>query len=256
MSIREPWIRRMGFLRDQEGIINRYLREKGNWDPHLNHTKEFIIRCFRDDRIQTVAVLGSGWLLDVPLEEMARRFTAIYLVDIRHPPQIRKKVESMNRVKLIEADLTGGAVEQIWKRIHRQRLRDPEEIIGDLVFTPPLRLLRPDAHISVNLLNQLDILLCDYLGKRRHFQQQHLHHLRSWLQNTHLDWIRSLPGCIVTDTVEINRDKTGAESRINLIYCDLPKGNHADTWIWEFDSMGTYRSGNITSMEVQAVEWS
>jgi len=109
MSIREPWIRRMGFLRDQEGIMNRYLREKGNWDPHLNHSKEFILRCFRDDRIQTVAVLGSGWLLDVPLDEMAKRFSTIYLVDIRHPPQIRKKVEPMSRVRLIEADLTGGA---------------------------------------------------------------------------------------------------------------------------------------------------
>jgi hypothetical protein len=162
----------------------------------------------------------------------------------------------MSRVRLVEADLTGGAVEQIWKRVHGQRLRDPEEIIRDLAFTPPLKQLKPDAHISVNLLNQLDILLCDYLFKQRHFQQEHLLRLRSWLQSNHLDWIRGLPGCIVTDTVEINRDKSGNESRNNLIYCDLPKGIRSTSWIWEFDSLGTYRSGNRTSMEVRAVEWS
>jgi hypothetical protein len=246
----------MGFHRDQEGIMNRYLREKGNWDSHLNHSKEFIIQCFRDERIQTVAVLGSGWLLDVPLDKMTERFSTIYLVDIRHPPQVRKRVESMKRVKLVETDLTGGAIEQLWKRIHRQRLRDPEEIIRDLAFTPPLEQLQPDAHISVNLLNQLDILLCDYLEKRRHFQQQPLIRLRSWLQKTHLDWIMSRPGCVITDTVEVNRDKSGIESRKNLIYCDLPEGIHSSAWMWEFDSRGTYHSGNQTRMEVRAVEWS
>ncbi len=35
-------IRRMGFIRDQEGIMNRYLRERSNWDRHLQHTRSFI----------------------------------------------------------------------------------------------------------------------------------------------------------------------------------------------------------------------
>jgi hypothetical protein len=56
--------------------------------------------------------------------------------------------------------------------------------------------------------------------------------------------------------VEINRDRSGKESRKNLIYCDLPSGIRTDTWKWAFDSHGTYRSGSLTHMEVQAVEWS
>ena len=36
----------------------------------------------------------------------------IYLVDIYHPIQIRKKTAAMSQVELIEEDLTGGAIEQ------------------------------------------------------------------------------------------------------------------------------------------------
>jgi hypothetical protein len=256
MRKREPWIRRMGFLRDQDGIMNRYMREKAGWDPHLKRTRGFINGSLKDERINTVAVLGSGWLLDVPLEEMTTRFATIYLVDIRHPPQVRKRVENLNQVKLIDTDLTGGIMEQLWNVTRRHRRIEPDQILERLVFNPPLGELKPDALISVNLLNQLDSLPCEYLERSGHFQQHSLLRLRSWLQKAHLDWISKGPGCIITDTVEINRDRSGNESRKKLIYCDLPSGIRADSWKWAFDSKGTYRSGSLTHMEVQAVEWS
>lgn len=253
---RKPWIRRMGYLRDQDGIMNRYLRERKGWDPHLNRTKAFINQSLRREGIQSVAVLGSGWLLDVPLEEMLEHFTTVYLADIRHPPQIRKRVEGLSGVILVETDLSGGIMEQLWRWNRRSSSMDPEEIMDHLVFTPPLGPLQPDAYISVNLLNQLDIIPCDYLEKSGHFQQQTILRFRTWLQKAHLDWITTAPGCLITDTVEINRDKSGHESRKNLIYCNLPSGFRSESWKWEFDTQGTYRSGSLTHMEVRAVEWS
>ena len=147
-------------------------------------------------------------------------------------------------------------MEQLWKWNPRSSTTDPEEIVDHLVFTPPLGQLQPDALISVNLLNQLDIIPCDYLERSGHFQQQSLLRFRTWLQKAHLDWITAGPGCLITDTVEINRNKSGGESRKKLIYCDLPRGIHTDSWKWEFDTQGTYRSGSLTHMEVEAVEWS
>ena len=35
-----------------------------------------------------VTVLGSGWLLDLPLAEMLEKTEMIYLVDIVHPPEV------------------------------------------------------------------------------------------------------------------------------------------------------------------------
>ena len=60
-------LRRMGYIRDQEGIMNRYIREKMHWDQHLEKTREFINASFSDKSIETVAVLGSGWLVDIIL---------------------------------------------------------------------------------------------------------------------------------------------------------------------------------------------
>ena len=88
----------MGYLRDQDGVMNRYLSERGNWNEHLDLTKDFIAQSFIQKELDTVAILGSGWLLDVPLEKLIPRFKHIYLVDIWHPRQIRRKVAALDSV--------------------------------------------------------------------------------------------------------------------------------------------------------------
>ncbi|MGW8314163.1 MAG: hypothetical protein ACWGNV_01075 [Bacteroidales bacterium] len=255
MSDRGGRVRRMGFIRDQEGIMNRYLRESDNWGPHLDHTRTFINQSFIKTAPETVAILGSGWLLDVPLDELRKRFRKIFLADIRHPPQIRKKVARMPEVDLIEADLTGGAVEQVWQSYRRGKHPDLHALLERLTFTPPLVKESPGAIISVNLLNQLDILICDYLNRQGHFQQSELLPVRAWLQEHHITWISSFPGCIITDTTEICLDSAGREDRKSLIYCDLPEGFRHESWEWEFDAQGTYHRGSRTRMVVRAVEW-
>ena len=55
----------------------------------------------------SIAVLGSGWLLDVPLDHLCSGLEQVYLVDINHPPQIRKKAERLDNV-----DPAGGGSER------------------------------------------------------------------------------------------------------------------------------------------------
>jgi hypothetical protein len=248
-------IRRMGYLRDQDGIMNRYLREKSNWDRHLTHTREFIKDSFRDPALKSVAVLGSGWLLDVPLEELCKRFEQVYLVDIHHPVQIRKKVEPMKEVKLIEMDLSGGAIEQLRKIVRKKAKLKGSELVEQLTLQPPLEHIGPDAVISVNLLNQLDIILCDYMSKHGYFQQEDPDLLRSALQKFHLQWITDTPGCLISDVEEISHDKKGNSTSKSLLFTTLPEGKRRDSWTWEFDTRGTYLTNSLTTMVVKAVEW-
>ncbi len=255
MTTRKRPFRRMGYFRDQDGIMNRYLRESNRWAPHLERTRAFINAAFMDRTPESVAVLGSGWLLDVPLEEMRKRYRKIYLADIRHPPQIRKRVSGMPEVELIETDLTGGAVEQVWSSVRKRKGIDPEAVADALAFSPPLGACSPGAFISVNLLNQLDILVCDYLQKHGPFQQNELVPVRRRLQEDHLSWIGGIPGCLITDTVEIQVDNEGKETHKSLIFCDLPKGLREEEWEWEFDSRQTYRPGRRIRMNVKALEW-
>ncbi len=248
-------IKRMGFQRDQEGIMNRYLRERSHWESHLEKTRNFIRTSLPDNNIASVAVLGSGWLLDIPLEELVQRFEKIYLVDIFHPPQIRNKVRNIKKVDLLEADLSGGAIEQLWQITRSKGAITDEHLADEIILVPPLVHLNVDAFISANLLNQLDIIACDFLFKKGYFQQQSPDHLRSRIQAFHIEWITRTAGCIITDTMEINLPDTGEESVKSLLHTELPDGFRSEEWIWEFDTHGTYNTGTLTSMQVQAVEW-
>lgn len=181
----------MGFVKDQEGIMNRYMRESSHWAKHLERTRNFISGSFTHSNAETVAVLGSGWLLDVPLDKLLSRYKQIYLVDIHHPVQIRKKTAGMKQIELIEEDLTGGAIEQIWLLLKEHtNLRPDGDLSNHISLKTPLAHIHPDAIISVNLLNQLDIILCDYILKQRHFQQSTLTPFRAAIQAFHLNWIQ------------------------------------------------------------------
>ena len=250
-------IRRMGFIKDQQGVMNRFIRESSGWETHLEKTRSFISGSFHQTKAETVAVLGSGWLLDVPLDDLIKRFRIIYLVDIHHPIQIRKKTAAMNRVELVEEDLTGGAVVQIWERLRKSKKPMQEGLLnGQINLETPLAGIHPDAFISVNVLDQLDAFLCDYVMKQRRFQQESLAPLRATIQAFHLDWIKKKPGCLITDTIEEVVDRKGNRTSKRLLYTDLPDGIRYDNWRWDFDTTGTYHPGSRTHMEVQAVEWS
>lgn len=252
---RKKIIRRIGYIRDQRGIMNRYIREKGPWEQHLEHTRTFIRSSFREKDIESVAVLGSGWLLDIPLEDLNTRFKQIYLVDIHHPPQIRKKVEAMKNIKLLETDLSGGAINQIWRGVQSKGIHFIDQILEEISLTPPLLNIHPDAVVSVNLLNQLDIILCEFLEKQGVVQPELIESFRSRLQAFHLQWITTCPGCLVTDTIEVSTDHNGKESFKSLLYTNLPEGHRSNHWSWDFDTHGTYMPGVHTRMEVQAIEW-
>ena len=251
----------MGYLRDQQGIMNRYLRESSNWKTHLEKTRAFVAQSFKtasrkSNQWESVAVLGSGWLLDVPLNDLLHDFSTVYLVDIHHPPQVRKKVENRKEVKLIEADLTGGAIEQVRKFTEKRGAGSLKAFIDSIELLPPLPEIEPSAIASVNLLNQLDIHICDHLIKKGHSNPELLKGLRKLVQAFHLEWISKHPGCLITDTREISTDKHGNEKSDSLLFTPLPKGIRGDSWSWDFDSSGRYRPGMRSRMEVQAVEWS
>ncbi|TFH27752.1 MAG: hypothetical protein E4H10_02795 [Bacteroidia bacterium] len=250
-------IRRMGFVRDQEGIMNRYIGESSQWQHHLEKTRTFIAGSFTGTQAESVAVLGSGWLLDVPLDELRLRFGQVYLVDIHHPPQIRKKIAGMEGVELIEEDLSGGAIEQVWKLLRKNKSSFPAtRLVEEISLIPPLAGIQPDALISVNLLNQLDILLCDHIRRKLPFQQELSISFRAAIQAFHLEWLTKKAGCLVTDTTEHRIPHKGKKSSKRLLYTDLPEGIRRDRWQWDFDSRGTYHPGSRTRMEVQAIEWS
>ena len=249
-------LKKMKYISDQEGIINRYMREKDNWNDHLNHTRRFIEEAFTDREIRTIAVLGSGWLLDCPIEKLSQRFTKILLADICHPPQIRKRMEQFPNVSLQELDLSGGAVEFAWNiNGHKEDYLTTYYLDFFSPETPEL-LFEPDAFVSLNLLNQLDILVVDHIKRRCNcFQKVEYDRFRKTIQDAHIEWITHKPGCLVTDVEETTISPGGEASHTPLVHARLPEGRRNDQWKWEFDLSGTYTPNHKTTMNVKAIEW-
>ncbi len=243
--------RRMGYLTDQEGIINRYMAEREGWDLHLENTRNFIRRYIQDCRAKTIAVFGSGWLLDLPLEDLAERFDRILLLDIHHPPQVREKLSAYPHILLQETDLSGGAVAFAWSAVQK----GPGSSLPELHPERPALLFEPEAFISLNILNQLDILPADFLKEKLGLAEEQLLPFRRQVQLFHIDWITSRTACLISDTTEISTDREGQSSRQDLVHVPLPPGKRSESWEWVFDTRERYREGVRTSMQVRAVEW-
>ncbi len=248
-------VRKMNYISDQEGIMHRYLREQNNWEAHLQNTQQFILSSFEGKEINTLAVLGSGWLLDLPLEELTTKFSKILLVDVYHPPQIVKKTAPYKNVSLFETDISGGGIQFCWNLRKSKDEHFSKYILDDFDPMQPELPFKPDAYISLNLLNQLDILLIDFLKKRNvRIVDTEIKAFRKTIQQFHIHWITQIPGCLVTDVREQNKDEEELTEQ-KLVYTSLPKAIRSEEWIWDFDLSGSYRPGLETRMKVKALEW-
>ncbi|NQV84682.1 MAG: hypothetical protein HQ494_12785, partial [Rhodospirillales bacterium] len=142
----EPY-RELGYLRELIAIKYRYQRCKAAWAPHLANCKalisEEVHKAFTN---KSAVVLGSGLLLDIPIDKLATHFETVYLVDICHLRETRNKTRAYPNVRFIEADICGVLASLMdWKR--------GSELTNPL---PYLELLN-DANyvVSANLLAQL-----------------------------------------------------------------------------------------------------
>ena len=68
----DPKLKRMGYLKELISIDARHKRCFEAWAPHLEHCKKkIILEAAEGIPRRRVTVLGSGLLLDIPLEPLA-----------------------------------------------------------------------------------------------------------------------------------------------------------------------------------------
>ena len=84
-------LKKFGYKKDREGLITRYLREAENWKLHTENSKKFIIESAKTKKKELCVVAGSGWWLDIPVNELSKMFKKVIMIDITHPTQIIKK---------------------------------------------------------------------------------------------------------------------------------------------------------------------
>ncbi len=247
-------LRKMDFLSDQEGIISRFLNESSNWEPHLRRSREFILDCIHEKNIPVITILGSGWLLDVPIEELQKKCKKILLIDIFHPPQILRKIRDLPSVEATQLDVTGGMIQQAYQLVQEFRKTGKKRNVTDLKSTGFQPDFNPGYVVSLNILNQLDILIVDYLKRFSIYTGEEIMDLRKMIQQSHLDSLQGGQSCIITDFEERVYEGSRLERVSPLVHVPLPEGKRKTTWEWLFDSQKTYYSGKTTRFNVVAFE--
>ena len=253
--------KKLGFFSDSEGILNRYLREKENWENHLQNTKKFILQATENKDKNIAVILGSGWLLDIPLQELSSIFQKIYLVDIVHSKQVKHKISKIHNVELIEHDITGGALEGVFDLVakyntnNRQQL-DEIELINTNFGLPAN--VKPDFVASVNLLSQLDYFALAYLKKHTTFCPISLGEFKEKIQKAHLSFLPKLKSCIITDykeTVYKDNDPKQLIRETFLLKVKFSDKEIANKWKWDFDTHKSYYAEGNTFMNVMALNY-
>lgn len=242
------FLKKAGYLKDQQGIINRYYREKENWDKHLEKCKNFIAEELKNISVNKIAVFGSGWLLDIPMKLLLAKCKEVWLFDVKHPLAVKQKFKTLTNIKWIETDLTGGMIKKAVE------CKNMEEFVTILEQVEILNFKKEfDFVISINLLNQLDVLLCDFLKRKFKTEDDKLIAVRQKIQDDHVNFLlRSSQGILISDCSELTLKKKQIVEIKNLIHTDLSKFNHKESWEWIFDTHRLYHRKYEVNFSVKA----
>jgi len=231
-------LNRMGYYNYQRGMIVHHAGQEGEWENHHEHSRKFILKALDTYKPEKITVLGSGWLLDLPFTEIMEKVPNICLVDIIHPPDVINQVHNYDKIELIEQDVTGGLIAEVWQKTRKysflNRLKSLEKI-----FVPEYCPEKdPGMVISLNILTQLEVLLIDFIKKRSKINEEVFNLFRSEIQKKHIEFLMKHRSVLISDYAEIVTNRSGVTKTIPTLYTDLPSGSLREEWIWNFDKTG------------------
>ena len=245
-------LKKMNLIKDQQGIVDRFLKEKEGWSSHIQKSQKYISNFIKNKK-GNIAVLGSGWLLDVPIEELSEQFDKVYLIDLYHPAQIRHRVKQFKNVVCIESDITGGLINEIYIMSRQSKKKKVNPDITKLLIPKYDININVQSLISINILNQLDTLLVEYLEKHLQVEEEKMVTFRKSIQQQHLNFLKTKESCLITDFEEWVFDaNTNNISTKKLVHIDLPNNVSTKYWDWLFDMTGSYNIGKSTILKVVA----
>jgi hypothetical protein len=94
-------------LAEQAAIRQRHARHAPLWGTHLAVCRDIVRDAALAAKEKRLAVvLGSGLLLDVPVDELCAAFDRVILVDLHHPSPARRAKRRHANLELMSADVT------------------------------------------------------------------------------------------------------------------------------------------------------
>jgi hypothetical protein len=238
MSFNESYRRvlnRLGYYEYQHGFIMRHLNQGTGWNDHLEKCRNFILKSIEVIKPSKVTVLGSGWLLELPLKEIIERVDKIYLVDIAHPPEVVRQAGNLPKVELITDDISGGLIDELWRNTSKLPLFKKLKNLQGIAVPEYRPGFDPGMVISLNILTQLETLPVRHLQKKSKADDEEIEGFRIEIQDKHISFLKKYKSVLITDTAEVFTDKSGYISEKNSVITALPQGTYREDWTWDFD---------------------
>jgi hypothetical protein len=243
---------RMGYFDYQNGLIYRHLNQKGGWDSHLDRCRAFIMNMIDKYKPSKVTVLGSGWLLELPVAEIIELTGNLTLVDIIHPPEVIEQASVFKNVTLIEDDVTGGLIEQVWNKTSGFSLLRKTLKLNDIVIPDYKPAGDQGMVISLNLITQLESLIIDFLKKKINATDEEYYAFRCEIQEKHLEFLQRNNSVLITDFEEVFTLKSGEKKIVPTLLTLLPNTGFTEEWTWNFDLHGADNYNSTSTMKVIA----
>jgi hypothetical protein len=226
----------MDYYNYQQGLIVHHLNEEGTWNTHLRNCRNFILKSLDFYKPSVVTVLGSGWLLDLPLNEMNDLVSKVILVDIVHPPEVKSQVATLKGVFLREEDVTGGLIKQVWEKASGRTFFNKLRSIKEIKVAEYQPSFESGLIISLNILTQLESLLLEFLRKRTKADNESFLQFRKEIQTSHISFLKKNNSVLITDISEIITERNGQIIEKPSVLTDLPDSKFREEWTWDFES--------------------
>lgn len=245
----------MGYYSYQNGLIYRHINQEGGWDEHNRRCREYIMAAMDHFKPSKVTILGSGWLLDIPLVEISERAEEVVLADIIHPPEVTRQVEVFRNVRLLETDVTGGLITEVWNTMKQYGFLKKMKSLDTIKIPEYIPAEDPGLVISLNLLTQLENLPVEFIRKKGRVNEAQINDFRRSIQQKHIDFLKARRSVLISDIDERYIENKGSEKVVPTLQTELPAGNDYTEWTWHFDLRGSDYYNSRSVFRVAAITY-
>lgn len=237
--------RAFGHLYEAISLVQREKRCSKYWLSHRTMCKQFIEKHANLAKEKnSVLVLGSGPLHEIPLEFLSRTFNKVALVDVVHLPQVKKTWKHLSNVHFIESDVT--EIEKEMLKEKRPINKVPTAFLND----------HYDLVISANLLSQLSYHLRNFLEKNASptCTEEELDTFSYQVTYNHFLYLKSFacPVILITDieTHLLNKNEELVQKESPYLNFAFPSAE--EEWWWNLAPIPEYSKEIAIKMKVAA----
>jgi hypothetical protein len=223
-------LKRLGVLHDLIALDARARRQSRAWAPHREACHAAILGfAERPAGRRLAVVIGTGLLLEIPLEALAGRFDRVLCLDLFHMPAVRRRAGRLANVILVDHDVT-GLLDALPKAAATAGLPTPE---ASLPFAA-----EADLVVSANLVSQLPLAPVAAAGATGRHSPLALDAWARRIVASHFEALSGLAGAVGL-IADVARHKTPAGETRPVDWWDplngaaLPALEERREWWWD-----------------------